>query len=79
MRKRNIDLRKQTQYQFYQLFIGYFVQVFHMDSNVDLYVYGALFLIVNFLVLFAIYWVLTVYDLRRLIEDGEINIAKILH
>ena len=54
---------------FYQRVIDAFVQVFHMDSYIALYVCGALFLLINFLVLFAIYGVLTVFDLRRLIED----------
>lgn len=54
---------------FYQRVIDAFVRVFHMDSYIALYVCGALFLLINFLVLFAIYGVLTVFDLRRLIED----------
>lgn len=54
---------------FYQRVINIFVSTFHMDSYIALYVCGTLFLLINFLVLFAIYGVLTVLDLRRLIED----------
>ncbi|QHH95398.1 hypothetical protein FPL18_16955 [Acinetobacter gyllenbergii] len=54
---------------FYQRVIDALVRVFHMDPYIALYVCGTLFLLINFLVLFAIYGVLTVFDLRRLIED----------
>lgn len=54
---------------FYQRVINTFVVTFHMDTYIALYVCGTLFLIVTCLVLFAFYGVMSVFDLRRLIED----------
>lgn len=53
---------------FYQGFIGFFVNIFHMDPYVALYVCGVLFLSVTFLVFFTFYGILALYDLRRLVR-----------
>jgi hypothetical protein len=53
---------------FYQRILNVFVTVFHMDSYIALYVCGILFLLITFLVLFALYGVLTLYDLSRLVK-----------
>lgn len=53
---------------FYQMVIGVFVTVFHMDSYIALYVCGILFLLITFLVLFTFYGILALYDLRRLVR-----------
>lgn len=53
---------------FYQGFIGFFVNIFHMDPYVSLYLCGILFLSVTFLVFFTFYGILTLYDLRRLVR-----------
>lgn len=53
---------------FYQKIINVFVTLFHMDSYIALYVCGSLFLLITFLVFFAFYGVLTLYDLRRLVR-----------
>lgn len=54
---------------FYQRVINAFVVTFHMDTYIALYVCGTLFLIITCLVLFAFYGVMSVFDLRRLLED----------
>jgi len=53
---------------FYQRVINVFVSTFHMDSYIALYVCGAIFLLISFFVIFALYGVMTVIDLRRLVK-----------
>lgn len=52
----------------YERVMNVFVSTFHMDSYFALYVCGFLFLIITFLVLFAFYGVMVVFDLRRLVK-----------